>query len=215
MGGPAPLILKSPPVTITRNLETKSPPKQEIKDVGMANDDVALATTLLVSLLDNPSSTRTRTSSNTQPPSDWQDDGLAEATACAERRGADSHNEEAGPIPEAGASGQTAYYNIADEAEQDREAGQQPEQQKPKSDISVISAEIQEDINWFLEQATLFAPKDFDGRVRQHMHAIRTLSGREGVQEACVRVRDSVCGMRRREVSKPSAYLLTLFKRHL
>jgi len=78
-----------------------------------------------------------------------------------------------------------------------------------------VSTEVWEDISWLLQEVTLFKKSDFDGRVRQYLHAIRTASGRSGVQEALLKVRNSVNGMHRDDVKKPSAYLQTLLRRHL
>lgn len=77
------------------------------------------------------------------------------------------------------------------------------------------TAEIFDDISSFLEACAIFKQSDFDGQVRQHLHAIRTVGGRKRVQEALDKVRAGVQGVERSQLKSPSRYLLALFKRLL
>jgi len=77
------------------------------------------------------------------------------------------------------------------------------------------STQIQEDVSFFLQGSTIFTQRDFDGRVRQHLHAILTNGGRKRVQEALETVQDSVQDLNRIQIKKPSAYLLKLLRIHL
>jgi len=72
-----------------------------------------------------------------------------------------------------------------------------------------------EDISSFLEGCAIFTKKDFDGRVRQHLHAILTKGGRRRVQEALDSVQDSVRELDKNQIKKPSAYLFRLLRIHL
>jgi len=241
--------MSSPPGTSANDPEPKLQPKQEIKDMALANDDVALAATLLVSLLDNP--LPTGTSSNLQRPSDFQADEDAAAAACVEGLAAGSQSEDqrqtdldadGGAVAVASTcekpaerqgeenatlqarisqlEGSPPLEDVFDDAEarvsmasmELTEVRQRPKQ--PESQYEA-STQIQEDIFLFLEVCTIFKKTDFDGRVRQYLHALRTIGGRKCVHEALDNVRDSVEGFDRKQIQKPSAYLLSSLKRYL
>jgi len=94
-------------------------------------------------------------------------------------------------------------------------AGTEEEKSTSKAADKPAEAQVQEDISSFLEGCAIFTKKDFDGRVRQHLHAILTKGGRRRVQEALDSVQDSVRELDKNQIKKPSAYLFRLLRIHL
>jgi len=112
--------------------------------------------------------------------------------------------------PAAGTEEEKSTSKAADKPAEARRRPSQPQQNQ-----SEFSAQVQEDISSFLEGCAIFTKKDFDGRVRQHLHAILTKGGRRRVQEALDSVQDSVRELDKNQIKKPSAYLFRLLRIHL
>jgi len=281
MPRPSPLVLSAPPGKFANEREPKPMLEEEkVKDMALANDDVALATTLLVSLLESPVKAETGSTvlcpENSQAAQDMAIEGTrchfcsaasaaldlvcphcsahvclrcarthvdssALCPACettsfcspqtlrlvldaTKERSSSTHRHPASRQSTPRESLVMSEENAKDSHE--TEIVVKPVQSEglpvaterrvqPQLEDGPVSTEVWEDISWLLQEVTLFKKSDFDGRVRQYLHAIRTASGRSGVQEALLKVRNSVNGMHRDDVKKPSAYLQTLLRRHL
>merc|ERR1712050_199248 len=72
--------------------------------------------------------------------------------------------------------------------------------------------EIDEEIAAALAISPMLHRLDFDGRVRQYLHAIRNVSGRQGVREAMQEVHSAVAGKTRATVHRWPAYLIRILK---
>ncbi|CAK0854174.1 unnamed protein product, partial [Prorocentrum cordatum] len=75
--------------------------------------------------------------------------------------------------------------------------------------------EIEAELCVLLASAPVLRKADFDGLVRQHLHAIRTVDGREGVSKAIKIIRDAAADKKRADVERWSAYISVLLKRHV
>jgi len=62
---------------------------------------------------------------------------------------------------------------------------------------------------------TVLAKEDFDYRVRQYFHAVHSLGGQDGLNEACLALEDVLHEKRREEIDHWPAYLCTLLREQL
>jgi hypothetical protein len=82
---------------------------------------------------------------------------------------------------------------------------------KPRDPRTEIEVELCD----LLSSTPVLRRTDFDGLVRQYLHAIRTADGREGVTEAIQMLRDAAADKKRADVKRWPAYISALLKRHL
>lgn len=75
--------------------------------------------------------------------------------------------------------------------------------------------EIEAELSALLASTPVLRRTDFDGLVRQTLHAIRTVGGYEGVTEATQMLRHAAAGKKRADVQRWPAYISALLKRHL
>jgi len=75
--------------------------------------------------------------------------------------------------------------------------------------------EVESAITTALQLVPMLHRLDFDGQVRQYLHAIRNRAGRRGVLQAVQEVRVAMQGKTRDSVRKWPAYLVVLLKRFL
>jgi len=129
--------------------------------------------------------------------------GVIRSWACVEGRTAGCQNKDVFDDAEVRVSVASTEFTEA------RQRPKQPEFQHE------ASTEIEEEISLFLDICTIFKKTHFDGGVRQHLHALRTIGGRKCVNEALDKLRDSMEGFDRKQIQKPSAYLLSFLKRYL
>lgn len=79
----------------------------------------------------------------------------------------------------------------------------------------VAKMQIEEAITKVLRLSPALQRLDFDGQVKQYLHAIRSKSGHTGVLEAIEVIRSAMVGKTRTSIRKLPAYLVTLLKRLL
>jgi len=79
----------------------------------------------------------------------------------------------------------------------------------------VAKFEIEQAISTVLEMIPTLHRPDFDGQVRQYLHAIRSKGGQPGVLDAIQVIRIAMVGKTRTSIRKWPAYLVTLLKRFL
>lgn len=75
--------------------------------------------------------------------------------------------------------------------------------------------EIEQEVQDILEVSPVLRRFDFDGSVRQYLHALRSMGGRAKVREALLLIHRATRDKERRTIQKWPAYLLKLLKRFL
>lgn len=75
--------------------------------------------------------------------------------------------------------------------------------------------EIEDEIQGVLGVSPMLRRPDFDGSIRQHLHAIRSVGGAASVRNAMHLVHEATLGKNRKTVQKWPAYLLRLLKHFL
>jgi hypothetical protein len=75
-----------------------------------------------------------------------------------------------------------------------------------------VRYEIEEEVQDILSVCSTLRRMDFDGHVRQHLHAIRSLGGRARVREAMHLINEAVGSRTRADINNWPAYLLRLLK---
>eukprot|EP00930_Biecheleria_cincta_P102489 TRINITY_DN94229_c0_g1_i1.p1 TRINITY_DN94229_c0_g1~~TRINITY_DN94229_c0_g1_i1.p1 ORF type:complete len:514 (+),score=96.45 TRINITY_DN94229_c0_g1_i1:142-1683(+) len=86
---------------------------------------------------------------------------------------------------------------------------------EPRSKGGVVDPrqQIEEEVKWLLQQTQVLRSSDFDGKVRQWLHAYLTNGGTEYLREAMDMLNSAMANKRREDVSKWAAYLCVLLKR--
>lgn len=115
------------------------------------------------------------------------------------------------PSPLEMASTHAALSFIAGEADIDAEEASVSSDSQSKQ--HVVKSEVDEEIGVALAASPALRRSDFDGRVRQYLHAIHTKGGRDRVRDAVETINVAVMGKTRATIQKWPAYLVALLKR--
>lgn len=80
--------------------------------------------------------------------------------------------------------------------------------------LGEVSRDISDHISLVLSSFSMLRRSDFDGQVRQYLHAICSVAGLEGVRAAMELLCEAVSGKTRADVKTWPAYFVALFKRY-
>lgn len=86
---------------------------------------------------------------------------------------------------------------------------------KSRVGLGDAKQEIEEEIQSVLAGCATLRRADFDGTIRQYLHAIRTKGGRSAVREAFQLIHETAVGKERSSIQKWPAYLLKILKHFL
>lgn len=114
---------------------------------------------------------------------------------------------------EIGSSCSTSEGGTSGPDAEGRSARCKADEPRRKEGVRDAKQEIEEEVNLLLQQKDVLRLSDFDCKVRQWLHAYRTVGGMEYVREAMRMLNAATDAKRRQDVSRWPAYLVVLLKK--